>query len=197
MSLFETDDRELPANVELDRGFLARDTAGSLFATLRETVAWRQDHARMFGKPIRLPRLTAWHGDPGAGYLYSGIANEPLPWTPELARLRELVESAAGARFNSVLLNLYRDGNDSVGWHADDEPELGQNPLIASLSLGHTRTFRFRHNETRRTISVVLDSGSLLVMRGSIQHEWQHCLPKTKRAVGPRINLTFRWIVVG
>jgi len=84
-----------------------------------------------------------------------------------------------------------------VGWHADDEPELGQNPLIASLSLGHTRTFRFRHNETRRTISVVLDSGSLLVMRGSIQHEWQHCLPKTKRAVGPRINLTFRWIVVG
>ena len=194
MSLFG-EELELPDGVTIDRRFFSADEATSWFEAVRETTAWRQDHALMFGKEIALPRLTAWYGDEGASYVYSGIENRPLAWTVELAELRDLVSAAANAPFNSVLANLYRDGHDSMGWHADNEAELGHNPVIASLSLGDSRTFRLRHEASRETISIDLGAGSLLVMRGNVQHEWKHCVPKTKRAVGPRINLTFRWIV--
>ena len=149
----------------------------------------------IFGKVTPLPRLTAWYGDEGAGYEYSGIRNEPLEWTAELARLRDEAGEAAGVSFNSVLLNLYRDGSDSVSWHSDDEPELGQDPTIASVSLGATRRFKLRHKATRETVVRDLEDGSLLLMSGNSQRLWEHCITKTRRPVGKRINLTFR--VVG
>ena len=126
--------------------------------------------------------------------MYSGIPHEPLPWTAELKALRDEVSAATGARFNSVLLNRYRSGEDSVSWHRDDEPELGRDPVIASLSLGATRRFKLRHLATKETHSLDLNDGSLLLMSGPSQREWEHCLTKTKRAVGERINLTFRWV---
>lgn len=141
------------------------------------------------------PRLEAWYGDAGASYSYSGLAHEPLPWTPELQRLRERVEVAAGTTFNSVLANLYRDGNDSNGWHADDESELGEQPVIASLSLGAARRFLLRHRASVERVEVVLEAGSLLLMRGKTQQCWKHSVPKQRTVHAPRINLTFRRVV--
>jgi alkylated DNA repair dioxygenase AlkB len=152
----------------------------------------------MFGKEVPQPRLTAWYGDPAAQYTYSGLTWEPRPWTPTLLDLRRRLEAATDARFNSVLLNYYRDGRDSMGWHADNEPELGAAPAIASLSLGASRRFRlrpYRGGLTHPSFSLDLPTGSLLLMRGPTQQHWQHELPKTARPVGPRLNLTFRWIV--
>jgi len=146
----------------------------------------------MFGRRVAFPRLTAWYGDPGAAYTYSGVRNEPLPWTPLLGELRDLVAAAAGAPFNSVLLNRYRDGSDSMGWHADDERELA--PVIASLSVGAVRTFELRHRGDRERIALPLASGSLIVMAGDTQRHWQHRVPKDVRAPGERINLTFRLV---
>lgn len=160
------------------------------FAVLQAETAWRQESARIMGRTVPIPRLTAWHGE--AGYVYSGIRLEPLPWTPPLLALRAIAEGLAGQSFNSVLLNLYRDGRDGVSWHADDEPGLGPDPLIASLSLGAGRRFQLRHRITRERAEVVLTHGSCLLMGGTIQHHWQHQIPKTTRPVGPRINLTFR-----
>ena len=148
----------------------------------------------MFGRRIAMPRLTAWYGDPGASYVYSGIANQPLPWTESLRALRVRVTMHTGSRFNSALLNLYRDGTDSLAWHADDEPELGRAPTLASLSLGATRRFRIRQRRTRESIGVDLEAGSLIVMTGTSQRDWEHCVPKTARTVGERINITFRWV---
>ncbi|PIQ22289.1 MAG: alpha-ketoglutarate-dependent dioxygenase AlkB [Cytophagales bacterium CG18_big_fil_WC_8_21_14_2_50_42_9] len=150
----------------------------------------------MFGKQIWLPRLTAWYGDPGKTYQYSGIQNEPLPWIPALLEIKQAVETLAGVPFNSVLLNYYRHGQDSMGWHADDEPKLGTNPVIASVSFGQTRRFNFRHRTIKALPkkSVLLTHGSLLLMQGSTQHFWQHQLPKTKAISAPRLNLTFRII---
>lgn len=187
-------DEELPDCITLDPGFLGESQARELFSCFREQVQWRQEHAKLFGERIRLPRLTAWYADSGRSYLYSGIHNVPEPWTVELAELRDAVATAANARFNSVLLNLYRDGEDSVGWHSDDEAQLGRRPTIASVSLGETRKFRLRHKATKETRSIELSSGSLLVMRDLSQQEWQHCIPKSKKELGARINLTFRWI---
>lgn len=176
--------------------FLSAAEATALLAHLTAAAAWEQRTIRLFGQQFPQPRLTAWYGDAGARYTYSGLAWEPRPWLPALAALRQCLETATSTRYNSVLLNLYRDGRDSMGWHADDEPELGPAPAIASLSLGAGRRFRLRPRPglSHPPLSIDLPHGSLLLMRGSTQQHWQHALPKTARPVGPRLNLTFRWV---
>lgn len=167
--------------------------ADALLERLVADVAWRQETARIMGRAVPLPRLTAWYGD--AAYRYSGIDNPPQPWLQDLRALKELAERLSGAVFNSVLLNLYRDGRDSVAWHRDAEPELGPDPVIASVSLGATRRFRFRHARDRqRTVSLDLPHGSVLVMGRGAQRHWLHALPKTAKPVARRLNLTFRYI---
>ncbi|MFB3079593.1 MAG: alpha-ketoglutarate-dependent dioxygenase AlkB, partial [Lysobacterales bacterium] len=143
------------------------------------------------------PRLMAWYGDEYARYTYSGIELEPLPWSPLLADIKNQIERASGARFNSVLLNYYRDQRDSMGFHSDDEPELGRRPVIASLSLGEERTFVMKHKRDRglTTVRLKLASGSLLVMKGSTQQNWRHGINKLQRSCGPRVNMTFRRII--
>lgn len=193
----------IPQMLELPDGdavffaaFFPQADADRLFRELLETVAWRQDTMTLFGKPVALPRLTAWYGDAGAEYEYSGILNAPLAWIPPLLEVKHAIEAPSGISFNSVLLNRYRSGQDSVAWHSDDEKEFGENPVIASVSFGDTRTFQFRH-KTRKALkaSIELTHGSLLIMRGATQHHWLHQIPKTKRDVGERINLTFRAVV--
>lgn len=174
--------------------WLAPADADRFHARLVDEVAWRQDTMRTPRGLLPLPRLTAWQGEPDVLYVYSGIRNEPAPWTPAVLELKRRVEAASRARFNSVLLNRYRNGFDSMGWHADDEPELGAEPVIASLSLGATRVFDLRHNETGVTHAYRLTNGSLLVMRGRTQHAWRHRVPKEPAVRGERINLTFRWV---
>jgi len=167
--------------------------AAQLFDDLRRQIDWRQEEILMFGRRVPVPRRVAWHGDPGASYTYSGTEHHPLPWTPALERVRARVTGLTGVDFNAVLLNLYRDGRDGMGWHADDEPELGRNPVIASVSLGATRRFCLRHRRRRELrVDLPLAHGSLLLMSGATQHHWVHALPKTAAAVGERINLTFR-----
>lgn len=188
-------------NAELlfDADFLPPSQAQTLLTELTATLAWEQQPIKLFGRQVLQPRLTAWYGDAGATYRYSGLHLEPQPWTPALHRLRAQVEAAAGTRFNSVLLNLYRTGQDSMGWHADDEPELGPEPVIASVTLGATRSFRLRPRDPHLTphapVTLPLTAGSLLLMQGPTQHQWLHALPKTARPVAPRLNLTFRQIV--
>lgn len=163
-----------------------------VLARLVETLEWEQRHLVMFGKEVAEPRLSAWYGD--ESYTYSGITLDPRPLTPELVELKGLCEKLSDSRFNSVLVNLYRNGDDSMGWHADDEPELGPVPVIASLSLGATRRFKFRHRRTREIVEHDLTGGSLLVMSGACQSAWMHAIPKQKRITEARVNLTFRWI---
>jgi alkylated DNA repair dioxygenase AlkB len=166
-----------------------------LFAWLRDSIDWHQEEITLFGQRRLVPRLVAWHGDPGARYTYSGTPHFPRPWTPALVEIRERVRQLVGADFNAVLLNLYRDGRDGMGWHADDEPELGPAPVIASVSLGATRRFRMRHRRRRDlTLDLDLGNGSLLFMGSGIQSKWLHAVPKTARPVGERINLTFRQV---
>jgi len=177
--------------------FFIKSQSDFYLQELFPTVAWRQDKIQLFGKRIWLPRLTAWYGDPGKSYKYSGIQNEPQPWIPALLEIKQAVEAATKVAFNSVLLNYYRHGQDSMGWHADDEPELGPNPVIASVSFGQERRFDFRHriDKALSKESIFLAHGSLLVMQGPTQHFWQHQLPKTKVISAPRLNLTFRIIL--
>ncbi len=164
---------------------------------LIDNIPWRSKEIRLFGKRYLQPRLTAWFGDPGCGYRYSGLDLEPLPWLPPLMQLRRRVESLCHSRFNSVLLNYYRDQNDSMGLHSDDERELGAEPVIASVSFGATRTIQFSHKSRRDlgSLKLPLTSGSLLVMRGSTQAHWKHGIAKERAPAGPRVNLTFRRIV--
>jgi len=176
------------------RAIDAPDMAGD---ALRSELLWDQPTIKMYGKVIPQPRLVSWLGDSGVSYTYSGTTLHPNPWTPSLLKLKATSEQLAGECFNSALANLYRDGNDSVAWHSDDEPELGTNPTIASVSLGDQRRFHLRHRDTRETIRVDLPSGSVLVMSGRCQAEWEHQISKTKKPVGPRINLTFRRIFSG
>jgi alkylated DNA repair dioxygenase AlkB len=169
--------------------------ADALFAELRGQIDWRQEEIMMFGQHRLVPRMVAWHGDAGAIYSYSGVEHQPAPWTSAPQRVRATVQALSGHSFNAVLLNLYRNGRDGMGWHSDDEPELGRNPVIASVSLGATRRFRMRHKRHRReALGIDLEHGSLLLMRGATQHHWLHALPKTTRPVGERINLTFRQV---
>jgi alkylated DNA repair dioxygenase AlkB len=172
------------------------DDAAALFADLRAEVAWASKSILICGREVLQPRLTAWYGDPGTAYTYSGKRNEPRPWIEPLARVRQRVQEETGLPFDSVLCNLYRDGADSMGWHRDAEPELGHEPAIASVSLGATRRFVMKHR--RRSVDrlvLELADASLLLMTGPTQHHWRHSVPKTARSVGERINLTFRRIV--
>ncbi len=186
---------ELPdAEVRILRGFYSDQEADALLRELRESVQWRQDKIRFYGKEHNLPRLQQWYGDPEATYTWSGIKMVPEPWSPLLLKIRKQVERSAEASFNSVLLNLYRDGNDTVSWHADDEEGLDAQPIIASLSLGAERDFKLRHN-SRTDVGVAtisLSHGSLLLMAGPTQVCWKHSVPKRKRVKSERINLTFR-----
>lgn len=166
--------------------------ADRYFERLRDGIVWRQESIKIFGRILPVPRLTAWHGDKNATYTYSGLTLQPQPWTPDLMELKGMVEQMTGKQYNSVLLNYYRSGNDSMGWHSDDEPELGENPVIASLSFGQVRSFHFRHKRNRIKLKIALTHGSLLLMSGATQHRWQHALPRSGTAVFERINLTFR-----
>lgn len=176
-------------------GFLPEPEARRAFDALRAELPWRQDAIVLFGRRVRQPRLVVFCADEGVTYAYSGHTPPRGAWTPTLAALRRLVEDAGGVAFNSVLCNLYRDGADSMGWHADDEPSLGPRPVLASLSLGGARRFLVRHRSTKATSELLLESGSLLVMSGPSQDEWLHCVPKTPKPCAPRINLTFRRVV--
>jgi len=161
-------------------------------------VPWRCEVINLWGKQYQQPRLAAWFGDAGARYTYSGLSLEPLPWTDLLAGLRNRVEALAEATFNSVLLNYYRDHRDSMGMHSDEEPELGRNPIIASVSLGEQRTLVMKHktNKTLKPVHLPLHSGSLLLMKGATQHHWKHGINKLAGPCGPRVNLTFRRIAL-
>jgi alkylated DNA repair dioxygenase AlkB len=186
------------ADLRVWRAALAPADADRLFAALIRTIDWRGEEVLIFGRRRVVPRLVAWHGDPGAAYAYSGTPHEPLPWTRDLLELRERAEALTGRRFNSVLLNRYRDGRDGMGWHADDEPELGPEPAIASVSLGAPRRFALRHRRRREArLALDLCHGDLLLMAGVTQHHWLHALPKTARPVGERVNLTFRLVLPG
>ena len=197
MDLFDTpgalqpipiDDGELALLAQLP---LALSNA-EIFERLLIETPWREESVVVYGKRHLQPRLTAWYGD--ASYTYSGLRLEPLPWTALLLELRGAVEASCGKRFNSVLLNRYRDERDSMGMHSDDEAELGKDPVIASLSYGATRNFILRHKRDKRTVRLPLEDGSLLVMGGQLQKNWLHGINKSTRALGERINLTFRYI---
>lgn len=162
----------------------------ALFTRLRAELAWEHHDITLFGRTVPTPRLTAWIGD--SAYTYSGVVNGPHPWPPGLGRLRDRLGELVGVDLNSCLANLYRDGSDSMGYHSDDEPELGPRPVIASLSLGARRGFTLRHRVSRRRWSWTLGEGDLLVMRDESQSDYAHAVPKTSRPVGPRMNLTFR-----
>ena len=184
------------AEVILYPAFFSASEADCLLRELRDTTAWRQETFKLYGKDINFPRLTAWYGDEGSRYIYSGIKNVPLPWTPTILQVKQAVEPPSGVVFNSVLLNRYRNGKDSVSWHADDEPEFGERPVIASVSFGGTRTFQLRHKKRKELkASVELTHGSLLIMRGGTQANWLHQIPKTVKPAEERLNLTFRVVV--
>ena len=185
------------ADLLFDPRWLPRGAADKLFANLRDPVQagidWEVHRLKLFGREVDSPRLSRWIGDPGASYRYSGVRFEPASWPRALGVIRKAVNAAAGEEFNSVLANLYRDGNDTMGWHSDDEPELGAQPIIASLSLGATRKFVLKSRAPGGPrLELPLEHGSLLVMRGDTQKHYRHALPRTRKATGERINLTFR-----
>ncbi|MNM48449.1 Alpha-ketoglutarate-dependent dioxygenase AlkB [compost metagenome] len=187
---------DLPdADIRHHPGWLQPAEADALLQTLQEDVPWEVHRIRMFGRWVDSPRLSCWVGDPQAHYRYSGADFVPQPWPLALLPVRERLQQACAAPFNSVLINRYRDGRDSMGWHSDDEPELGERPVIASLSLGATRRFLLRRRDDHAlTTEFLLAHGDLLVMAGDTQRFYQHALPKTARPLDERINLTFRWI---
>lgn len=180
--------------LHLIKQFYSQSEADQLFDRLKTDLAWQEESIFIYGRWVKVPRLMCWYGDPDAWYQYSGVNHQPMPWTAALQAIREKVEQQCQCAFNSVLANLYRDGNDSMGCHADDEKELGPNPVIASLSLGDERLFRLHHKKTRDKLDIILGHGDLLVMAGTLQHHWMHAVPKTKKLKTPRINLTFRKI---
>ncbi len=185
------------ARISLQSGWLPSGAADALLAGLLEEVPWEVHRIHIFGREVNSPRLSCWVGDPQASYRYSGRCFQPRPWWPALAELRMCLEGETGAVFNSVLLNRYRHGGAAIGWHSDDEAELGIDPLIASLSLGASRRFVFRHRRERHLrAECVLSHGDLLLMGGTTQRDYQHALPRTLRVVGERVNLTFRRILM-
>lgn len=182
------------AEVHYYPNFFNKTQSDELFLQLQQEIPWQQDEITVFGKMHLQPRLTALFGDEGKAYGYSGIAMQPHRWNPLLMFIKESVEAACGASFTTVLLNYYRDGKDSNGWHADNEKELGRNPVIASVSFGAERFFHLQHNSKTHKLKILLEHGSLLLMQGQTQHCWKHQIPKTAKPIGPRINLTFRVI---
>ncbi|HET6340250.1 MAG TPA: alpha-ketoglutarate-dependent dioxygenase AlkB [Polyangiales bacterium] len=186
---------ELPDDglVELIPDFVPAERCATTFDALRAALPFEAKEIRILGRPVMQPRLTAWVGDEGAVYRYSGTLNVPQPWPEALLELRARVADVAGVAFNSVLCNLYRGGTDSMGMHSDSEPELGRNPIIASLSLGAVRRFQLRHRKQRGVgVDIDLPDGSLLIMRGALQHYYRHGVPKQPNVKGARLNLTFR-----
>lgn len=199
MTLFNTTPELLPlpgASCYYFPQFLTATLAQEYFEHLLEQTPWQQDDITVFGKVYAQPRLTALYGNNGLPYSYSNIEMHPHEFTSALSEIKDKVERHTGHQFTSCLLNLYRNGKDSNGWHADDEKELGPHPTIASVSLGATRIFKFREKANKKnTYKLELTAGSLLLMKGTTQSLWQHQIPKTTKAVGPRINLTFRTIL--
>jgi alkylated DNA repair dioxygenase AlkB len=185
-----------PENLlDFDPHFIEGERGMELLQKWTKEVPWQQQSIQMYGKLVLTPRLTAWYGDVHKTYRFSGTRFDPLPWTPELMDLRQRIIAATGMQFNSVLLNFYRNGDDSVAWHSDNERELGTKPHIASLSVGQGRNFEFRHKtHHQKKYSIRLENGSLLIMKGDLQTFWEHRIPKSAKETGARINLTFRLI---
>jgi len=175
--------------------FFTKQESDFLFNLLKINVLWKQESMNMYGKRVDFPRLTSWYGDNNKPYSFSGITLDPNPWTKELLEIKAKIEPIADVNFNSVLLNRYRNGSDSISWHTDAEKELGRNPIIASVNFGQARKFQLRHIETKELLEINLTHGSLLIMQGELQHFWQHQIPKTKKIVSERLNLTFRVIL--
>ena len=196
-SLFPLSGELLPCDgsAVLVPDFLSDTKADDFYASLHTQTPWEQNNIKLFGKQISEPRLSTWHAEAYLPYTYSGVARTPHPWNEPLTNLRTACESHTGQTFNGALLNLYRTGQDAMGWHSDDEAVNGPNPVIASISLGAERRFDFRHKQTREVISVVLPHGSLIVMSGACQTYWLHRIAKTTRPLQPRINVTFRHLV--
>lgn len=188
-------DLALPeAEVHYYPSWLAGSEASDFQHQLETELPWSQDTIKLFGKAVKIPRLQSWHGDPECAYTYSGLTMTPRPWTPALSAIRQRCEMTLAKPFNSVLANWYRHGQDSMSLHADDEPELGPTPTIASVTFGEPRPFIFKHRETGKRYSQILEHGSLLVMAGSTQSHYVHGIAKTQKPVDGRINLTFRFL---
>ncbi|MDA9066236.1 alpha-ketoglutarate-dependent dioxygenase AlkB [Flavobacteriales bacterium] len=178
-------------------GFFSLEESHRLMQSLIKTIDWTQDEVIVYGKRHKIPRLNAWYGDEGKVMKYSGLSLEPKTWTKELLEIKSKIEEASGTKFNSCLLNYYRDGKDGMGWHQDNEKELGINPIIASVTFGETRPFQLKHisNKELKKVDIPLSNGSLLTMAGETQHYWKHQIPKTTKTLESRINLTFRQIL--
>ncbi len=200
-SLFGAEDQNLlpfQGETYLYPGFFSPKKSDLYFQQLQQNLEWKREPIKMFGKMVMQPRLTALYGEPDRPYGYSGISMRPLVWTSELLEIKKTIESFTGDQFTHVLCNLYRDGQDSMGWHRDNEAVLGRNPSIASVTFGVTRVFQIRHYESKsHKTDIPLTHGSLLLMRGESQHYWEHQLPKSKKVFGTRINLTFRKLLSG
>jgi|TARA_B110000091_G_scaffold213502_1_gene263112 alkylated DNA repair dioxygenase AlkB len=200
-SLFESQYDNTPiqldmpdANLKYYPNFFPPTEANSIMRSLQQSLDWRQEQITLYGKTFNVPRLQAWYGDKDASYQYSSLSMCPLPWSPILLELKQKCENVSYCPFNSVLANLYRHGQDGMGRHADNEPELGHQPVIASLSFGEARNLDFYHNGTKDKVRIPLHHGSLLIMSGDTQTYWQHSIAKTKKVHAARINLTFRYI---
>jgi alkylated DNA repair dioxygenase AlkB len=196
LSLFDDkkSDHEIPADlVVYHKNFIEPAAAHLLLQQLISDLPWQQTERLMYGKKIITPRLTVWFGDPRANYSVSGKPAFPLPWTNELLDIKKRVDEISGVSFNTVLLNYYRDGNDSVAWHSDNDGIPGRNKIVASVSLGQSRIFEMRAIEDHsQKYSILLDDGSYLLMKGNFQDEWQHRIPRSSKHLNPRVNLTFR-----
>jgi alkylated DNA repair dioxygenase AlkB len=202
LDLFTSEKNNTPLKIALTDAeityypsFFTSEKASEYFQILLDEIEWQQDDIKIFGKIYKQPRLTSLYGINDASYRYSGITMFPKPFNSVLKEIKTRIEESTDVKFTTVLLNYYRDGSDSNGWHSDDEKELGENPVIASISLGAERTFRLRHKKDKtQKKNLTLQNGSLLLMAGETQHHWQHCIPKSKKDIKPRINLTFRVI---
>ena len=199
-NLFE-EPRDTRETVKIQNGeyinipdFYNKNQSDEFLQSFKEKIYWKQESMNMYGRELLFPRLTAWYGDDNKPYSFSGITLQPHAWSDELLKIKNDIEPLCECIFNSVLLNRYRDGQDSISWHTDAEKELGLNPIIASVNFGVERTFQLRHMNTKERIDIVLKHGSLLIMKGELQHYWQHQIPKSKRVLDERINLTFRLI---
>jgi len=187
---------DLPdADVVLFKDFFTKVESDQLFKNLVDKIEWEQDEITIFGKTFDIPRLTSWYGDPGCSYSYSGISMEPKTWNEDLQIIKNRIEKVSKVSFNSCLLNFYRSGSDSMGWHQDNEKALGLNPVIGSVSFGETRPFQLKHIKLDlKKTDIPLSHGSYLIMKGKTQHFWKHKIPKTARDIKARVNLTFRII---
>ncbi|GAB7219167.1 alpha-ketoglutarate-dependent dioxygenase AlkB family protein [Vibrio comitans] len=191
---------EQPQWLEVEQGrlyydpqFMLSKETDELFQSLQNQLPWEQRAIKMYGRSIMQPRLHVLCGT--QAYRYSGITLEPLPWPTPILPIKQRVESIAAQSFNTALINLYRDGQDHMGWHSDNENALGDSPVIASVSLGASRRFVLKHKQTKQKIEYILEDGALLIMAGDLQAHWQHCIPKTTKVSQPRINLTFRSVI--